>query len=37
MAAGVSFMAIGFAPFSRAKKGIALSIFMVAIISVPLV
>jgi len=37
MAAGVSFMAIGFAPFSRAKKGIALSVFMVAIISVPLV
>jgi len=37
MAAGVSFMAIGFAPFSRAKKGIALSIFMVAIISVPLI
>jgi uncharacterized hydrophobic protein (TIGR00271 family) len=37
MAAGVSFMAIGFAPFSRAKKGIALSFFMVAIISVPLV
>jgi len=37
MAAGVSFMAIGFAPFSRAKKGIALSVFMVAIISVPLI
>ncbi|MDT8424365.1 MAG: TIGR00341 family protein [Methyloprofundus sp.] len=37
MAAGVSFMAIGFAPFSRAKKGIAVSVFMVAIISVPLV
>jgi len=37
MAAGVSFMTIGFAPFSRAKKGIALSVFMVAIISVPLV
>ena len=37
MAAGVSFMAIGYAPFSRAKKGIAISVFMVAVISVPLV
>ena len=36
MAAGLSFMVIGFAPFSRAKKGIVISIFMVSIISVPL-
>ena len=36
MAAGLSFMVIGFAPFSRAKKGIILSIFMVSVISVPL-
>jgi len=36
MAAGLSFMVIGFAPFSRAKKGILLSIFMVSIISIPL-
>ncbi|WP_428356481.1 DUF389 domain-containing protein [Methyloprofundus sp.] len=37
LAAGLSFMIIGYAPFSRAKKGIALSAFMVAVISVPLV
>jgi len=37
LAAGLTFMAIGYAPFSRAKKGIALSAFMVAVISVPLV
>jgi len=36
MAAGLSFMIIGFAPFARAKKGILLSIFFVSIISVPL-
>ncbi len=36
MAAGLSFMVIGYAPFSRARKGIALSIFMVTVISVPL-
>jgi len=36
LAAGLSFMVIGFAPFSRAKKGIILSLFMVSIISVPL-
>lgn len=36
MAAGLSFMVIGFAPFSRAKKGIALSVFLVSIISIPL-
>ncbi len=36
MAAGVSFMFIGFAPFSRAKKGIVISVLMVSIISVPL-
>ncbi len=36
MAAGLSFMIIGFAPFNRAKKGILLSILMVVIISVPL-
>lgn len=36
MAAGVSFMVMGFAPFSRAKKGIMISVFLVAIISVPL-
>jgi len=37
LAAGVSFMVIGFAPFSRAKKGILLSLFFVSIISIPLV
>ncbi len=37
MAAGLSFMVIGFAPFSRAKKGIVLSVFMVSIISIPLI
>ena len=37
MAAGLSFMIMGFAPFSRAKKGILLSFILVAIISVPLV
>jgi len=36
MAAGLSFMVIGFAPFSRARKGIVLSVFMVSVISVPL-
>ncbi|NOQ63041.1 MAG: DUF389 domain-containing protein [Methyloprofundus sp.] len=37
LAAGISFMAIGFAPFTRAKKGILVSLIFVAIISVPLV
>ena len=37
MAAGLSFMVIGFAPFTRAKKGIIISIFMVSVISIPLV
>lgn len=37
LAAGLVFMVIGFAPFSRAKKGILLSLFLVFIISVPLV
>jgi hypothetical protein len=37
LAAGLSFMVIGFAPFSRAKKGILISVFLVAIVSVPLV
>lgn len=37
MAAGLSFMVMGFAPFLRAKKGIVLSIVLVAIISVPLI
>ncbi len=37
LAAGLSFMVIGFAPFSRAKKGIIISLFMVALISIPLV
>ncbi len=36
MAAGLSFMVIGFAPFSRAKKGILISVFLVVVISVPL-
>ncbi len=36
MAAGLSFMVMGFAPFSRAKKGIMVSLVLVAIISVPL-
>ena len=36
MAAGLSFMVIGFAPFSRAKKGIIISVFMVSVISIPL-
>lgn len=37
LAAGLSFLVIGFAPFARAKKGILLSLFFVSIISVPLV
>jgi len=37
LAAGLAFMVIGFAPFTRARKGILLSIFFVSIISVPLV
>lgn len=37
MAAGLSFMVIGFAPFSRAKKGIMISVLMVAVISIPLI
>jgi len=37
LAAGLSFMVIGFAPFSRAKKGIFISFLMVALISIPLV
>jgi uncharacterized membrane protein len=37
MAAGISFMILGFAPFSRAKKGIFISFLLVAIISVPLI
>lgn len=36
LAAGLSFMILGFAPFSRAKKGIMVSLLLVAIISVPL-
>lgn len=36
LAAGLSFMVIGFAPFSRARKGIMLSVFMVTVISIPL-
>jgi uncharacterized hydrophobic protein (TIGR00271 family) len=36
MASGISFMAIGFAPFSRAKKGILISGLMVCVISIPL-
>ena len=36
MASGLSFMVIGFAPFSRAKKGIIISVFMVTMISIPL-
>lgn len=36
MAAGLSFMVIGFAPFTRAKKGIFISFLMVSVISIPL-
>lgn len=36
LAAGLSFLVMGFAPFSRAKKGIFISILLVSIISVPL-
>ena len=36
LAAGLTFMVIGFAPFSRAKKGIAISLFLVSVISIPL-
>jgi uncharacterized hydrophobic protein (TIGR00271 family) len=36
MAAGLTFMVIGYAPFSRAKKGIAISILLVSVISIPL-
>jgi uncharacterized hydrophobic protein (TIGR00271 family) len=37
MAAGLSFIVMGFAPFSRAKKGVLLSVILVSAISVPLV
>ncbi len=37
LAAGITFMVLGFAPFSRARKGILLSLFFVSIISIPLV
>ncbi len=36
LAAGLTFMVMGFAPFSRARKGIFVSIILVIIISVPL-
>jgi len=36
LAAGLAFMVMGFAPFSRARKGIFVSIILVTIISVPL-
>ncbi len=36
LAAGVTFMVMGFAPFKRAQKGIVLSIILVAAVSVPL-
>lgn len=36
LAAGLTFMVIGFAPFSRAKKGIMIAMLLVAVISVPL-
>lgn len=36
LAAGLSFMVIGFAPFSRARKGIFISILLVGVISIPL-
>lgn len=36
MAAALSFMVVGFAPFSRARKGLLLSIFLVGLVSVPL-
>lgn len=36
MAAGLAFMVIGFAPISRAKTGILISVLMVAAVSVPL-
>lgn len=36
MAALISFMVIGFAPFTRARKGILLSSLLLALISVPL-
>lgn len=36
LAAGLTFMVIGFAPFSRAKKGIMLALLLVAAVSVPL-
>jgi len=37
LTAGLSFMVMGFAPFSRAKKGIFISALLVTLISVPLV
>ncbi len=36
LAAGLTFMVIGFAPFSRAKKGIMIALALVAAVSVPL-
>ncbi|MDP2097563.1 MAG: DUF389 domain-containing protein [Methylobacter sp.] len=36
LAAALSFMVVGFAPFSRARKGLLLPIFLVGLVSVPL-
>ncbi|AQA19483.1 TIGR00341 family protein [Halioglobus japonicus] len=36
VAASVTFLVLGFAPFERARKGLAASLFLVAVISVPL-
>ncbi|RJG47454.1 TIGR00341 family protein [Motilimonas pumila] len=37
LAASITFLALGFAPFTRAKKGISLATMAVAIVSIPLV
>ncbi|WP_232772567.1 DUF389 domain-containing protein [Psychromonas sp. Urea-02u-13] len=37
LAAALTFLALGFAPFTRAKKGLTIAFFAVVLVSVPLV
>ncbi|MGL4474592.1 MAG: TIGR00341 family protein, partial [Shewanella sp.] len=36
-AAAITFLALGFAPFTRAKKGLGVALIAVAVVSIPLV
>ncbi len=36
LAAGLTFLVVGFSPFTRARKGILISLFLVAIVTTPL-